>query len=198
MINKKFKLVFMGNCGVGKTAIANRMVNNSFPPHHDATIGAGFMIKKICLDNENITYEIWDTAGQERYRALLPMYYRSANCILLVFDITNKYTFSSLEGWVSDIKRELNLDDIMLIVIGNKSDLENRCVSVEEAIEFASSINGTYFEVSAKKEFKIAEILTHILDMIPLHSIIENTTEKNIILGGGETANIDIKRFKCC
>jgi small GTP-binding protein len=197
MVNYKFKLVFMGDCGVGKTAIANRIVNNSFTPLHESTIGAGFMIKQIKLDSKDITYEIWDTAGQERYKTLLPMYYRTANCILLVFDITNKDTFVSLEGWVKDIKRELNTNDILLIIVGNKSDLENRCVSTEVANEFATSINGTYLEVSAKKDLNITEILTHISEMIPLPSMIANEPKQNIIIGE-ETATIDFKMFKCC
>ena len=128
-----FKLVLIGDSGVGKTNITSCFVKNEFLLGTKATVGVEFGTKRIVLDSMNIKAQIWDTAGQERYKSITTSYYRGCNGAMIVYDITNKESFKNIEKWLSELK---NLADqnVTIFLLGNKSDLiDRREVSEEEA-----------------------------------------------------------------
>ena len=147
----RYKIIFVGDAGVGKTTIINRINDNEFQSAYDATIGVDFWPKKINFRGNEITLQIWDTAGQERYRGLIPSYVRNSSIVFIVFDITNRKTFESIPKWIELIK-SIEKNNI-LVLIGNKEDLkEKRKVEKKEGNELAKKNEIAYYELSAKRD----------------------------------------------
>ena len=147
----RYKIIFVGDAGVGKTTIINRINDNEFQSAYDATIGVDFWPKKINFRGNEITLQIWDTAGQERYRGLIPSYVRNSSIVFIVFDITNRKTFESIPKWIELIK-SIEKNNI-LVLIGNKEDLkEKREVEKKEGEDLAKENEMHYYELSAKKD----------------------------------------------
>ncbi|GAM27535.1 hypothetical protein SAMD00019534_107110, partial [Acytostelium subglobosum LB1] len=119
------KVVLLGNTDVGKTAIAIRYSEGIFPTRPLSTVGASFLTKNVHVDGCRIKFQIWDTAGQDRFRSLAPMYYRGACVAVLVFDITISKSFDKVKEWVEELRSNI-LEDIVLVLCGNKIDLEAR------------------------------------------------------------------------
>ncbi|XP_069688175.1 uncharacterized protein RabX1 isoform X1 [Periplaneta americana] len=143
------KIVVLGAQGVGKTSMVVRYIGKMFSHHISPTIGASFFTCKLNVEDTRVKLQVWDTAGQERFRSMAPMYYRNANAALLVFDITQYDTFQAVKGWVKELQRNV-LEAMVLSVVGNKTDLESqRQVTRDEALQYTSSIGGSYFESSA-------------------------------------------------
>lgn len=152
-VKKKFinlKIILVGDVSVGKTSVLQRYINNNFKDDYTCTIQAEQKTKIINEDsNTSIRMDIWDTAGQEKFRSLTRQYYRDSQGAIIVFDITKKTTFDSLQTWIDDIK-DYSDKDIPIIIVGNKSDLiDEREVSENNINEFLND-KYTYFEVSAK------------------------------------------------
>ena len=146
----KYKLIFLGDQNVGKSCILNRFLNDTFIEDYQATIGLDFQSKSVQIDNQDINLLLYDTAGQEKFRSLIPMYTRDANIILLVYDISNQESFSHLPDWVKDLTN-VNLDEVIFVIIGNKIDLEDkRVVTLEEGKKFAEERGFLFQEISAK------------------------------------------------
>ncbi|KAI5632037.1 ras family domain-containing protein [Phthorimaea operculella] len=103
-----FKVVLVGNAGVGKTCLVRRFTQGLFPPGQGATIGVDFMIKTVEVDGEKVKLQIWDTAGQERFRSITQSYYRSAHALILVYDISCQPTFDCLPDWLREIEEYAN------------------------------------------------------------------------------------------
>jgi len=144
------KIVTIGESGVGKTNLISRFVRNEFSDSTTSTVGIDFTSKFLTISNRQVNLQIWDTAGQERMRAIASAYYREANGILLVYDITDKETFNRIPFWLKEIRDNSN-ERVKIIIVGNKADLlEDREVSLEEAKEFARTRDFYYMEVSAK------------------------------------------------
>ena len=152
-VKKKFinlKIILVGDVSVGKTSVLERYINNNFKDDYTCTIQAEQKTKIINEDsNTSIRMDIWDTAGQEKFRSLTRQYYRDSQGAIIVFDITKKKTFDSLQTWIDDIQ-DYSDKDIPIIIVGNKSDLiDEREVSENNINEFLND-KYTYFEVSAK------------------------------------------------
>ena len=146
----RYKIIFVGDAGVGKTTIINRINDNEFQSAYDATIGVDFWPKKINFRGNEITLQIWDTAGQERYRGLIPSYVRNSSIVFIVFDITNRKTFESIPKWIELIK---SIEKNILVLIGNKEDLkEKREVEKKEGEDLAKKNEIAYYELSAKRD----------------------------------------------
>lgn len=142
----------IGDSGVGKTCLLLRYANDSFSPTFITTIGIDFKIKNIQLDGKRIKVQIWDTAGQERFRTITTSYFRGAQGILLVYDVTDRNSFSSIRNWVSQIQMHADVN-VNKILIGNKCDMEDqRAVSKEEGMALAKEYSVHFFETSAKQD----------------------------------------------
>ena len=134
----RYKLVFLGEQGVGKTCIINRFVYDSFDRNYQATIGIDFLSKTMYLEDRTVRLQLWDTAGQERFRSLIPSYIRDSSVAVVVYDTTSRASFLSSSKWVDDIRSERG-DDVVIMLVGNKTDLaDQRQVSVEEGLAKAS------------------------------------------------------------
>ncbi len=146
---KKFKLVFLGDQSVGKSSIISRYVYDTFDNSANPTIGVDFVVKSIYYGDNTYKIHFWDTAGQERFKSLIPSYIKDCQIAVLVYDVTNRKSFDDIMGWYENIQNERG-DDIILGLLGNKVDLENRVVSTEEGFKKAEGIKAIFMECSAK------------------------------------------------
>ena len=143
------KVVLVGDSGVGKTNIMSKYLKNQFREDSKATVGVEFGSKQFTVENHQIKAQIWDTAGQERYKAITSAYYKGAKGAFVVYDITRKNTFETVNKWVSDISAAAD-KKITLILIGNKNDLEDqRQVTKEMGEEKAKELGLAFMETSA-------------------------------------------------
>ena len=148
--NPKYKLIFLGDQSVGKSCILNRFLNDTFIEDYQATIGLDFQSKNVQIDNQDIHLLLYDTAGQEKFRSLIPMYTRDANIILLVYDISNRDSFTNLTHWLKDVTN-VNMEEVILCIVANKIDLvDKRVVTNEEGQKFADEHDFIFQEISAK------------------------------------------------
>lgn len=136
------KIVLLGAQGVGKTSFVVRYVRNTFQLGNASTIGASFLAKKVVVDDCIVRLQIWDTAGQERFRSMAPMYYRSATCGILCYDITSEASFKALDSWLIELKKNVG-DNLIIHIVGTKLDLVNqdpskRQVPFETCVAYAS------------------------------------------------------------
>ena len=159
--NKTTKVVLIGDSGVGKTCIISRFISNEFEKELDSTDGASYGTKELYLPKlkKKIILDIWDTAGQERYKSLTKFFYKDAQIIIMVYDITKKQTFENLKNqWYKEIQ-ELSEKNYILAIVGNKSDLyETEQISEKEAREFAESINAIFELTSAQNNSGIQQL----------------------------------------
>ncbi|KAL5277877.1 RAB21 family protein [Megaselia abdita] len=170
-----FKVVLLGEGCVGKTSIILRYVEDKFNSKHISTLQASFLTKKINFDGKRVQLNVWDTAGQERFHALGPIYYRSSNGAVLVYDITDQDSFEKVKNWVKELKKMLG-NEVVLVIVGNKTDLEkDRNVQTQEAEEYATSVGARYFETSAKLNEGIEDVF---LDLSA--AMINNQNEKDL------------------
>ena len=146
-----FKLILIGNSGVGKSCILQRYTKHTFEESYKCTIGVDFLMKSIIINGQNVKLQLWDTAGQEKYKSMVSSYYRGANVALVVFDITSRPSFEALPIWIENYYKN-GPEQKNIILIGNKKDMEDeRKVSQEEAEKFSETNNMMYFETSAKE-----------------------------------------------
>jgi Ras-related protein Rab-6A len=154
----KYKLILLGDQGVGKSCILNRFLNDTFIEDYQATIGLDFQSKNVQIENQDIHLLLYDTAGQEKFRSLIPMYTRDANIILLVYDISNKDTFNHLPDWIRDLTN-VNIKEVIFVIVANKIDLNaQRAVTLEEGQKFAEEHDFLFQEISAKTGVGFSEL----------------------------------------
>ncbi|KJA28626.1 hypothetical protein HYPSUDRAFT_62268 [Hypholoma sublateritium FD-334 SS-4] len=163
----QFKLVLLGESAVGKSSLVLRFVKDQFDDYRESTIGAAFLTQTVTLDDQTtVKFEIWDTAGQERYKA--PMYYRNANCAVVVYDITQSASLEKARTWIRELQRQAD-PSIVIALCGNKLDLSaRRQVSQEEAKKYADEEGLMWTETSAKTGEGVTEIFTAIAQKLPL------------------------------
>ena len=153
-----FKILLLGDSGVGKSCIIIRYIENNFSNNLMNSIGVDFKLKNIEIDSKKIKLQIWDTAGQERFKTITTSYYKGAHAILVVFDITDRDSFDHVRNWMADIDKFAK-EGVLRILVGNKCDLmNNRQVSTEEAKEIANKYGIKYIETSAKDTINIDDL----------------------------------------
>lgn len=152
-----FKLLLIGDSGVGKTCVLFRFSEDAFNSTFISTIGIDFKIRTIELEGKKIKLQIWDTAGQERFRTITTAYYRGAMGIMLVYDITNEKSFSNIKNWIRNIEEHAT-SDVEKMILGNKCDMEDRRqVSKEQGHTLAMENSMKFMETSAKASINVEE-----------------------------------------
>ncbi len=145
-----FKLLLIGDSGVGKSCLLLRFADSSYTESYISTIGVDFKIRTIELDGKTIKLQIWDTAGQERFRTITSSYYRGAHGIIVVYDITEIESFNNVKTWLSEIERYA-CENVNKLLVGNKCDqVSRRQVEYDVAKQFADRCNIPFIETSAK------------------------------------------------
>ena len=202
--DKKVQLLIIGDSTVGKTSILSRYTNGEFNPHYLATVGLDFFKKDEIFNGKTIRIKIWDTAGQERYKSLTQGYFRNAEGIMIVYDVTNAVSFENLKYWIQSIKTHIDIDkgEVPAIIIGNKIDIFEREVKKEDAEAFAKEQKFKYFETSAKNGNGINECIKFLVNTILRNTDNkEEEMEKKFIQINKENENsskISKKMDKCC
>ena len=152
-----FKVLLLGNSNVGKSSLFLRFVDDIWNDTFVPTIGVDFKIKTFEIDSKKIKMQIWDTAGQERFKNIISSYYRGAHGILLLYDVTDKDSFKNLSNWLIEIEKNAS-KNVLKVLIGNKSDLEDkRVISYNQGKEFADTYGLKFIETSAKKNLNVNE-----------------------------------------
>ncbi|XP_055389758.1 ras-related protein Rab-10 [Condylostylus longicornis] len=166
-----FKLLLIGDSGVGKTCILFRFSDDAFTSTFISTIGIDFKIKTVELRGKKIKLQIWDTAGQERFHTITTSYYRGAMGIMLVYDITNEKTFENIVKWLRNIDEHAN-EDVEKMILGNKCDItDKRVVSRERGEAIAREHSIRFMETSAKANINIERAFCELAE-----SILDKTT----------------------
>lgn len=150
-----FKLLLIGDSGVGKSCLLLRFADDTYTESYISTIGVDFKIRTIDMDGKTIKLQIWDTAGQERFRTITSSYYRGAHGIIIVYDVTDQDSFDNIKQWLSEIERYAS-EKVNILLVGNKSDLTSKkVVSYEAAKEFADGVKMEFLETSAKNSTNV-------------------------------------------
>ncbi|KAH7283918.1 hypothetical protein KP509_34G031100 [Ceratopteris richardii] len=187
-----FKVVLIGDSGVGKSNILSRFTRNEFSLESKSTIGVKFAARTITVDNKLIKAQIWDTAGQERYRAITSAYYRGAVGALLVYDITRHVTYQNVERWLKELRDHTD-NNIVVMLVGNKSDLRHlRAVPTEDGQSLAEKENLFFIETSAldstNVESAFQQILTQIYRVVSRKAL-DIGEDTSSVPGQGQTAD---------
>lgn len=191
---KRINILTLGSGAVGKTSILKRFESEEFKLSTNMTIGIDVIIKKAQIDKEEVTLKMWDTSGQEIYFSVSKSVYNKCQGALVVFGVNNSPSFSMVEKWIKSIKENAD-SSIIIYLIGNKIDLPEREVSIEDAQELAKSYNIPYYETSAKTGANVNDVLLRLAKEIC--SIRYGTTRPK-----GDTLSLDSfkadKRKHCC
>ncbi|GMR40306.1 hypothetical protein PMAYCL1PPCAC_10501, partial [Pristionchus mayeri] len=210
---RTFKVIIVGDAGVGKTCLSFRFCNGRFPEFTEATIGVDFRERSVSLEGETLKVQLWDTAGQERYRqSIVAHYYRNVHAVVFVYDVSDVRSFSSLPAWLEECEKHGlgATTDIPRILIGNKCDLEppaNR-VSTDAAQIFADKNNMALFETSAKKESEADHVESIFMTLVhhlhrskAMHVQSEreraDKKEQTLLLKAGDAASMQEEGW-CC
>ena len=189
-----FRVMMVGDMGVGKTSILERYSEDTFTEAQKATLKLDIVGKMMMVGDKSIKLQIWDTVGCEAFRSLTQAYYRSASAIVLVYDVTNLRSFQHLSQWISDIDR-LGPDNLLRVLVGNKSDMEQRVVTSDMAAAFCQQHDIIYLETSAKNSANITDLFTYIAEYLTKYPV--NAIERSM-----RTMRFEPKpeknRLNCC
>ena len=194
-----FKIVLIGDTSVGKSCLLTRFADDQFTDNYVTTIGVDFRFKTMIVMDKIIKVQVWDTAGEERYRSITNAYYRGAEGILIVFDLTNEESFKSIQNWINEVT-VFTGKDVIIICLGNKSDLKSE-ISKNTIDEFKKKTNLEIFNVSAKTGEGVEEAFKHIIELL-IKKNIDKKEENNAINLTPNTNNnnspTDKKKESCC
>ncbi|KAF8177621.1 ras family-domain-containing protein [Pholiota molesta] len=201
-----FKVVLIGDSGVGKSNLLSRFTRNEFNLESKSTIGVEFATRSINVDGKTVKAQIWDTAGQERYRAITSAYYRGAVGALLVYDIAKHATYVNVTRWLKELRDHAD-SNIVIMLVGNKSDLKHlRAVPTDEAKAFSTENGLSFIETSAldasNVESAFQTILTDIYRIVSSKSLESSTSNieppKASISVGPTVDSNSAQGSKCC
>jgi Ras-related protein Rab-11A len=198
-----FKVVLVGDSFVGKTNILSKYLKNEFHEDSKATVGVEFGSKEFNIEGHSIKAQIWDTAGQERYKAITSAYYKGAKGAFVVYDITRKSSYESIDKWVNDLKATAD-KKLTIVIIGNKCDLEDqRQVTKELGQEKASKLEVAFLETSASSGENLEKAFEMMVNEIYKKCHEEMLADNDVDIDGGQDINLNKKvdqnqKKKCC
>ena len=201
-----FKIVLVGDASVGKTNIMSKYLKNEFHEDSKATVGVEFGSKQFTVEGHQIKAQIWDTAGQERYKAITSAYYKGAKGAFVVYDITRKQSFESVDRWINDLKATAD-KKLSIIIIGNKCDLEDqRQVTKEQGEEKAKNAEVAFMETSALSGENLEKAFEKMMNEVFKKCHEEMMSDGDVdIVGGSEDISLDKtkpknsgEKKKCC
>ena len=189
------KIIFTGDIYVGKTSIINVLMGQKFNNDYEASIGVDFFSKTIKYKGKIIKLQIWDSVGQEKFRSLIPNYIRGSSLVFIVYDISNKKSFNNVNSWVNFVN---NIENSNIVIVGNKIDLENkREVTYEEGKKYCEENNFDFFEVSAKNDINLNNMLFSSVASLPFfNSINADGSSKEQILEILMKENLDTFKYQ--
>ena len=189
-----FKIIVIGDAGVGKSCLTSKASKGTFEEFYTATVGFEFLTFNIKINDKVIKLQIWDTCGQEIYRSLISSFYRNSSLAMIVYSIDNRESFIHINTWLKELKMQSN-PDIKVFLIGNKADLENRVVSYEEAKRLLNENEIGYFcETSAKTGLNAKEVFIQAAKL--LYKEHEKYKEKKNAESGNEGTNAKLNKGK--
>ena len=194
------KLLLLGDSSVGKTSILLKYISNKFDESSISTVGVDYMDKIIDYNKFKIKLQIWDTSGEEKFRTITKNFYRNADGLLVVFDLTKKESYDHIKSWLDEAKE--NNDKLKTILIGNKLDLKDeRIVAIDVAKQFAEKNNLKYIETSAKDGTNINESFQTIIDLLfdgkSSEEILHEFTKQDSSLSVVDDS-MEVKKKKAC
>ena len=210
-----FKIIIVGDSGVGKSCLSIRASRNYFEDFYSPTVGFEFLTFNVKVEDQNIKLQIWDTCGQEVYRSLISSFYRSASLAIIVYSIDSEESYKNIEKWLNDIKSQSN-PDCKIFLIGNKADLEDkRQVTREDGEKFFQEHKLSYFtETSAKTSFNVQNVFIQVAkELYKQHEEIKNRVSRpgsmtavsytpeipnNVSLETEEESGPTQRKKKCC
>ena len=186
---RKFKCVMLGNESVGKTSLITRFMYDTFDDNYKTTIGIDFLSKTMYLESDTIRLMVWDTAGQERFRCLVPSYLRDSAAAIVAYDITRTETFQEASNWIDIVRKERG-DDVIIMLVGNKTDRQDeRQVSWEDGEQMSKESSSMFIEVSAKSGYNVNLLFKRLAQAMPgLQSTRLNRSISNL---GWSNADLD-------
>ncbi|XP_043938816.1 EF-hand calcium-binding domain-containing protein 4B-like [Protopterus annectens] len=188
-----FKVVFVGNSGVGKSSFIHRFCHNRFLAEISATIGIDYRVKSLVVDHTQVALQLWDTAGQERFRSITKQYFRKADAVLVMYDVTAESSFTAVRNWMMSIKEGIE-DGAIIVLLGNKTDAaehESLKVPKAEAERLAKDYKSLFYECSAMSGYNITEPMLHLARLLTEQE--DKQREKALHL----SRNYD-KKKNCC
>ena len=201
------KILLIGDSYVGKTSLLLQYIERECPENHMATIGVEFRDKIIQIDNKKVKLQVWDTSGQERYRSITKNFYRNADGVMFVCDVTKEKTFDNIKNWLIDSEQNANNSNFKKILVGNKIDLkEERVIDTQQLQNFANKKEMNFYETSAKDGTNVDHIFTELAKLIledkSDQQIKEEFSHKNRSLSvyskESEESNNPKKKKGCC
>ena len=192
----KFNICLLGESQVGKTCMTSVFIGQPFDEHSLTTLGLENVISKTKIEGQEYTFKIFDTAGQERYKSIAQSTIQISDGFLIVFDVNVKSTFERVIDWINFIDERVNINEKVLILVGNKIDKEEREVSSDEAKNFANEKNLKYFETSAKNGFGIKETFNELYQDVykKCKSMQQKGEDSKKLIGNNSKKN----RPSCC
>ncbi|XP_073472302.1 ras-related protein Rab-39B-like [Aquarana catesbeiana] len=196
----QFRVLLLGDSGVGKTSLLRRYTNDEFTETTGPTVGVDFCCRiEEPEDGIKVRLQFWDTAGQERYRAVTRSYYRNAACVILLFDLTAHKTFENIQNWYQEVTERTQPHPLVFLLLGTKSDLRDlREVTREEAQNMANSINAPYLETSARTGSNVSAALSLICrELLQAAREEKQTTVERSIVGCSTGEEVQKPRTLC-
>lgn len=161
-MNTMFKVILIGDSGVGKTSLISQFANKDFTETYKTTIGSDFIVKEVVTEDEIVTLQLWDTAGQERYLSLNDSFFRGVDLCILVFDLTRSTSLKGLEHWRSEFLKHMDIDEYAFVYVGNKLDSTNkRQITKHEAEKWCEEHGGAFYIETSAKTAENVENLFH-------------------------------------
>ena len=197
-IDELFKIVLIGDSGVGKSCILLRFADDTFTENFYTTIGVDFRFKCLIYKGKKIKLQIWDTAGQERFKTVTSAYYRGADGIIIVYDQSEKTTFEHINNWIEDISKYTN-DEPIKIVLGNKNDLiDKNEVSDDDILNFENKTNIPVVKVSAKSSFQINLAFEKLIEKLMIKHKQKSLTNNHSLEPISVKGKLKDKEGNCC